>query len=25
MGNNLSGKCVIGGIGATKFGGLPGR
>jgi acetyl-CoA acetyltransferase len=25
MASNLSGKCVIAGIGATKFGGLPGR
>ena len=25
MGHPLSGKCVIAGIGATKFGGLPGR
>src|SRR5256885_1680571 len=25
MANSLSGKCVIAGIGATRFGGLPGR
>lgn len=25
MGHPLSGKCVVAGIGATKFGGLPGR
>ncbi len=25
MASNLSGKCIIAGIGATKFGGLPGR